>query len=71
MQTGRIRGVRWLRLLALFFTCCVLMQSIPTLDQEPVATKAKEGIRDDLSKVTNPETQTGARQKGQADYSVN
>ncbi len=47
------------------------MQSIPTLDQEPVATKAKEGIRDDLSKVTNPETQTGARQKGQADYSVN
>ena len=47
------------------------MQSIPTLDQEPVATKAKEGIRDKLPKVTNPETQRAASQNGEADYSVN
>ena len=41
------------------------MQSIPTLDQEPVATKAKEGIRDKLPKVTNPETQRAASQNGE------
>jgi hypothetical protein len=47
------------------------MQSIPTLDQEPVATIPEERIRDEFSKVTNQETQRDTRQNGQADYCVN